>query len=324
MLARQARLLYVGIVRGQLFMLLADVPAGMRRLGIAHEKTSTPEAMAKLLKDRARVNDVMGWRDYAHNYVDAMRDAGVQEALQRAELQLGEHAAYFVKHAMRIFAPGYRPTDADIMRLAVRTTGVALEHLKVLETSCVVRDVGGMRAERKKWPAQMGDAHAVFFVASLTEFSQVLCEDASQNRMGESIKLLREAAAMQPLRKATFFLFLTKEDLLATTLSDGRKTEVWPRLKQQLGESAPDDGDARAAASLIKERFAQECPKCAQVHVLDATNEDAARRALEKSLMLVLSEHAARNGENPPGPIHGAKGQPSPLPPIQATGAARA
>ena len=323
-LARQARLLDAGIIRGQLFTLLVDVPAGMRRLSIAYEKTGTPEAMAKLFKDQGHVNDVMGWREYAHSYVDATCDAGVREALQRSELQLGEHATYFVEHAMRIFAPGYQPADADLLRLAVRTTGVALEELKILDTLCVVRDVGGMRSERKKWPTQTRDAHAVFFVASLTEFSQALCEDASQNRMGESLKLLREAVATEPLHSATFFLFLTKEDLLTTMLSDGRKAELWLRLKQQLGDGASDDGDVRAAASLIQERFSKECPRCAQVHVLDAANEEAARRALEQSLMLVLSEHAARNGAKPPSSVHGVKGEPSPLAPIQTMGAARA
>eukprot|EP00908_Phaeocystis_cordata_P008003 Transcript_18672.p1 GENE.Transcript_18672~~Transcript_18672.p1 ORF type:complete len:280 (-),score=113.27 Transcript_18672:827-1666(-) len=273
--------------------------AGMRQLGIPYALPETEAAMAELLKDRARVNDPAVWRDVADGYAAAVSDAGVREALQRAEeLQLAEHVGYFVEHARRILAPGYLPTDQDLLRLSVRTTGVAAEAIEVFGTACTVRDVGGMRPERRKWPAlASAGVHAVFYVASLSEFSQELREAASTNRLGESLRVLREAAAMPPLRRVPFFLFLTKQDCLAVQLS-ARHAELWPRLIAQLGEGAAppqeEAGPAAAAAALIKERFRRECARCAQLHTLDATSEDEARSALEEALMLVITEHAER------------------------------
>ncbi len=340
------RALHVGVVRGHLLTLLADLMAGMRQLGIPYALPETEAAMAELLKDRARVNDPAVWRDVADGYAAAVSDAGVREALQRAEeLQLAEHVGYFVEHARRILAPGYLPTDQDLLRLSVRTTGVAAEAIEVFGTACTVRDVGGMRPERRKWPAlASAGVHAVFYVASLSEFSQAssprppprtpahpparppaanaptpwlgphvrarpselrglvgacqeLREAASTNRLGESLRVLREAAAMPPLRRVPFFLFLTKQDCLAVQLS-ARHAELWPRLIAQLGEGAAppqeEAGPAAAAAALIKERFRRECARCAQLHTLDATSEDEARSALEEALMLVITEHAER------------------------------
>jgi guanine nucleotide-binding protein G(i) subunit alpha len=51
----------------------------------------------------------------------------------------------------RTGAPGYVPTDDDILRTRVRSVGVQQEVFKVRGTTLKVFDVGGQRSERKKW-----------------------------------------------------------------------------------------------------------------------------------------------------------------------------
>lgn len=58
---------------------------------------------------------------------------------------------YFFEEIRRIGGVGYVPTDADILRARVRTTGITEERFKVRDYLLRVFDVGGQRSERKKW-----------------------------------------------------------------------------------------------------------------------------------------------------------------------------
>lgn len=53
--------------------------------------------------------------------------------------------------AERIGAQDYVPTDQDILRSRVKTTGLTEERFQVGTLNYVVFDVGGQRSERKKW-----------------------------------------------------------------------------------------------------------------------------------------------------------------------------
>jgi hypothetical protein len=55
-------------------------------------------------------------------------------------------------------------------------------------------DVGGQRNERKKWIHCFDDVTAVIFVASLSEYDQVLYEDNTVNRMEEAVTLFSDIA----------------------------------------------------------------------------------------------------------------------------------
>lgn len=51
----------------------------------------------------------------------------------------------------RIGAPGFVPTDQDILRSRVKTTGISETTFKIGELTYRLFDVGGQRSERKKW-----------------------------------------------------------------------------------------------------------------------------------------------------------------------------
>ena len=50
----------------------------------------------------------------------------------------------------RIGAPDFVPTDQDILRSRVKTTGISETHFKIGELTYRMFDVGGQRSERKK------------------------------------------------------------------------------------------------------------------------------------------------------------------------------
>ena len=79
------------------------------------------------------------------------RDRGIQHAYdRRREYQLSDSTHYFLTDLDRISQSGYFPSDQDMLRVRVPTTGI-LEYPFDLE-SIVFRmvDVGGQKSERRK------------------------------------------------------------------------------------------------------------------------------------------------------------------------------
>jgi guanine nucleotide-binding protein G(i) subunit alpha len=119
-------------------------------------------------------------RDVADAIRGLWRDIGVKEAVRRSrEFQLNDSAVYYFNAIDRMCAPGYMPTDQDILRSRVKTTGITETTFKVGELTYKLFDVGGQRSERKKWIHCFENVTALVFLVSLSEYDQMLYEDES-------------------------------------------------------------------------------------------------------------------------------------------------
>jgi len=119
-------------------------------------------------------------RDVADAIRGLWKDAGVKEAVRRSrEFQLNDSAVYYFNAIDRMAAPGYLPTDQDILRSRVKTTGITETTFKVGELTYRLFDVGGQRSERKKWIHCFENVTALVFLVSLSEYDQMLYEDES-------------------------------------------------------------------------------------------------------------------------------------------------
>lgn len=76
-------------------------------------------------------------------------------------------------------APNYMPTDQDILRSRVKTTGITETMFQVGDLTYRLFDVGGQRSERKKWIHCFENVTALVFLVSLSEYDQMLYEDES-------------------------------------------------------------------------------------------------------------------------------------------------
>merc|ERR1719150_1176439 len=107
-------------------------------------------------------------------------DTGVQQCFSRSnEYQLNDSAKYFLDDLDRLGAKEYQPTEQDILRTRVKTTGIVEVHFSFKNLNFKLFDVGGQRSERKKW----------ILCVAMSEYDQVLHEDETTNRMQESLKL---------------------------------------------------------------------------------------------------------------------------------------
>jgi GTPase SAR1 family protein len=92
-------------------------------------------------------------------------------------------------------------------------------------------DVGGQRAERRKWIHCFDDVVAVIFFASLSEYDQTLAEAIDTNRMSESISLFKQLLALKFFESTPVILFLNKYDLFEEKIKRVPLTVMYPQYK---------------------------------------------------------------------------------------------
>eukprot|EP01080_Neovahlkampfia_damariscottae_P009819 gene9819-2142_t len=141
-------------------------------------------------------------------------DSGIQKAYEnRSEYQLLDSTEYFFNHIDRISEKGYLPSDQDILRCRVKTTGVVDAEFDQNGFQFRLIDVGGQRSERKKWIHCFEGVSAVIFVASLSEYDLKCYEDDKTMRMMESLVLFDEVCNSRYFQDRDIILFFNKVDL---------------------------------------------------------------------------------------------------------------
>lgn len=92
-------------------------------------------------------------------------------------------------------------------------------------------DVGGQRSERKKWIHCFEDVTAIIFMVAISEYDQVLFEDESVNRIGESLTLFQSICDMEWFSKTSIILFMNKTDLFKKKLKTSPLKTYFPKYK---------------------------------------------------------------------------------------------
>lgn len=77
-------------------------------------------------------------------------DEGTQYCLSRSrEFQLNDSAQYYLNSLDRLAKPNYLPTQQDVLRTRVKTTGINETKFTFKGLNFTLVDVGGQRSERK-------------------------------------------------------------------------------------------------------------------------------------------------------------------------------
>jgi len=149
---------------------------------------------------------------------------------RRSEFQLSDSAEYYCTEAERIALAKYVPTDQDILRVRIRTTGVTETEFMAEGHHFVLVDVGGQRSERKKWMHCFEGITACLFCVALSGFDQTLFEDRKTNRMLEALKLFHEVCTSKWFTSTAIMLFLNKSDLFREKIESGKYKMLFSRL----------------------------------------------------------------------------------------------
>ncbi|CAN7982938.1 unnamed protein product [Ixodes hexagonus] len=156
-------------------------------------------------------------------------DGGIQECYdRRREYQLTDSAKYYLSDVDRIAATDYLPTQQDILRVRVPTTGI-IEYPFDLD-SIIFRmvDVGGQRSERRKWIHCFENVTSIIFLVALSEYDQILFESDNENRMEESKALFKTIITYPWFQNSSVILFLNKKDLLEEKIMYSHLVDYFP------------------------------------------------------------------------------------------------
>ncbi|EEQ88818.1 Glucoamylase 1 precursor (Glucan 1,4-alpha-glucosidase) (1,4-alpha-D-glucan glucohydrolase) [Blastomyces dermatitidis] len=148
------------------------------------------------------------------NAIDALwNDAGVQECFRRSrEYQLNDSARYYFDSIKRIAGSDYLPSDQDVLRSRVKTTGITETTFIIGDLTYRMFDVGGQRSERKKWIHCFENVTTILFLVAISEYDQLLFEDETVNRMQEALTLFDSICNSRWFTKTSIILFLNKID----------------------------------------------------------------------------------------------------------------
>ncbi|NXF90084.1 GNAI2 protein, partial [Eubucco bourcierii] len=175
-------------------------------------------------------------------------DNGVQACFNRSrEYQLNDSAAYYLNDLERIARADYIPTQQDVLRTRVKTTGIVETHFTFKDLHFKMFDVGGQRSERKKWIHCFEGVTAIIFCVALSAYDLVLAEDEEMNRMHESMKLFDSICNNKWFTDTSIILFLNKKDLFEEKIVHSPLTICFP---EYAGANKYDE-----AAGYIQSKF---------------------------------------------------------------------
>uniref|UniRef100_A0AAZ3R2F3 Adenylate cyclase-inhibiting G alpha protein n=2 Tax=Oncorhynchus tshawytscha TaxID=74940 RepID=A0AAZ3R2F3_ONCTS len=156
-------------------------------------------------------------------------DSGVQTCFLRSrEYQLNDSASYYLNDLDRIAQQSYVPTQQDVLRTRVKTTGIVETHFTFKELYFKMFDVGGQRSERKKWIHCFEGVTSIIFCVALSDYDLVLAEDEEMNRMHESMKLFDSICNNKWFTDTSIILFLNKKDLFEEKIARSPLTICYP------------------------------------------------------------------------------------------------
>jgi len=156
-------------------------------------------------------------------------DQSIKSAVSQAnEFRFKDNTIHFFESLERITTPNFVPSDQDILRARIKTTGIRETTINFTGTVYRMFDVGGQRSERKKWIHCFENVTAVIFMAAISEYDQVLLEDETVNRMQESLTLFESICNSKWFVQTSIILFLNKTDLFQAKLAHSPLSAYFP------------------------------------------------------------------------------------------------
>lgn len=187
------------------------------------------ESSAKVVLNKNDMEDVILTSEVVEAIKICWNDPACRETYNRRGMkyQLNDAADYFFENIDRFKMPDYQPTEQDILRTRVRTTGIEEAEFTITDFHFKLIDVGGQRTERRKWLHCFDNVTAVFYFVALNEYDMNLREDDS-NRMLDSLSLFEGVCNSPWFEDISFILLLNKADLFREKIKNVKLNVCFP------------------------------------------------------------------------------------------------
>ncbi|XP_076064342.1 G protein alpha q subunit isoform X2 [Oratosquilla oratoria] len=219
---------FIKLVFQNIFMAMQSMIRAMGLLQISYGDSACQE-YAELVK----AIDYESVTAFEEPYITAIKslwaDTGILNCYdRRREYQLTDSAKYYLTQIDRIAAKDYLPSQQDILRVRVPTTGIIEYPFDLEEIRFRMVDVGGQRSERRKWIHCFENVTSIIFLVALSEYDQILFESENENRMEESKALFRTIITYPWFQHSSVILFLNKKDLLEEKIMYSHLVDYFP------------------------------------------------------------------------------------------------
>ncbi|XP_019745696.1 guanine nucleotide-binding protein subunit alpha-11-like isoform X2 [Hippocampus comes] len=192
------RMTFIRLVCQNIITAIQHLIEAMKVLRVDFEDARNLDLAERLSQvESERVERLEGWQVKAVKML--WSDRGLQRCYERRrEFQLSDSAKYYFSDIDRITAPGYIPNLQDILRVRVPTTGIIEYPFSVKDVVFRMVDVGGQRAERRKWIHCMDNVMSIIFLAALNEYDSVMLENPMKKDLLEEKVLYSDVATYFP------------------------------------------------------------------------------------------------------------------------------
>ncbi|GES81333.1 guanine nucleotide binding protein, alpha subunit [Rhizophagus clarus] len=215
-------------------------------------------------------------------------DDGVQICYEKGhQYALHDNMSYFYESLDRLFLQNYIPTDQDILRCRMKTTGIVETVFHLGPLTYRMFDVGGQRSERKKWIHCFEDVTAVLFLVAISGYDQCLVEDKDANQMQEALMLFDSICNSQWFVNTSMILFLNKIDIFREKIKQSPVKKYFPDYQGQ-------NGDFKDTSYYFKRRFQRlnrSSIKEIYPHFTNATDTNLLRHIMGSVTDIILTQN---------------------------------
>ncbi|KAI8096793.1 G protein alpha subunit [Halteromyces radiatus] len=240
--SQDERIAYTEIIFSNTIQSMRVILEAMEILDINLANPDNQDAVNLIMNQPNQISSCSLPLDVVRAIQQLWADEGVKTTFNRSnEYQLNDSASYYFDSIDRISQDGYLPTDQDVLRSRVKTTGITETSFKIGDLIYRMFDVGGQRSERKKWIHCFENVTAIIFMVAISEYDQVLIEDESINRMQEALTLFDSICNSRWFEKTSTILFLNKTDIFKQKLLTSPLSQCFPDFQGGTDEEAARD-----------------------------------------------------------------------------------
>jgi len=220
----------------------------MQKIVLHEELIPEPlKAVAQTVLDAVDLSTV------ADEIAKLWEDPAIKDAFEK-RIAHGIHvpatAPYFFENVKRFVDPSWAPTNEDVFRAKMKTTGISETSFSEGGMQFVLIDVGGQRSERRKWLHCFDDITSIIYLAALDEYNMTLEEDNKTNRMEESVRLFAEVSSSSFFKPScSWIVFLNKSDLLKEKIAKDPLSNYFTDI------SAADGADFDKCCEFIRKKY---------------------------------------------------------------------
>ncbi|RPB22726.1 guanine nucleotide binding protein, alpha subunit [Terfezia boudieri ATCC MYA-4762] len=279
---------YRAIIFGNLLTSLKVILEAMDGYDIEFEDKDNKKYVALIMMERELGTSEFFPREYLPAFRSLWKDSGVQDAVHRGnEFALHDNLAYFFGCLDDLFSPHYMPTDQDILRSRLKTTGITETVFDLGALTYRMFDVGGQRSERKKWIHCFENVTALLFLVAISGYDQCLVEDKDANQMQEALMLFESICNSQWFLQTSIILFLNKEDLFK------QKLPLSP-VRKYFPDYNGDPKNFKQASDFFAENFRRlnrNPTKDIYVHLTNATDTNLLKITMNSVQDMILQKN---------------------------------